>query len=405
MSKPHIFLDYNATTPILPSALEALSAAYALPLNPSSIHYFGREGKKLLQNSRASIANSIDADGAEIIFTGTGTEANNLVITGLHLSKKLIVSSIEHPSILKPAEGKGAELVKANSDGTINLNHLEELLQKHADFRPLVSIMYANNETGVIQPITEIADIIFKYNGYFHCDASQAAGKLPLSFHNSRADLMTISAHKLGGAKGAAALIVKKGIHLNAQIVGGGQEKGYRAGTENLPAIASFAAALAEITKRISKTNDQIPSNLVDIDSQSQKPLQNTLQNYSTSLDFWSEKIKYHVENELKKIAPESVIFGEKAAHRLPNTICVATPNITSETQLINYDLAGISLSSGSACSSGRVNVSHVLLAMGVDPELAKCAVRVSLGWLNTTEDANRFLEVFAKNFERSTRR
>jgi cysteine desulfurase len=296
-AKQNIFLDYNATTPILPSALEALNAAYSLPLNASSIHYFGREGKKLLQNARNSIALSLDADGAEIIFTSTGTEANNLAINGLKESKKIIVSAIEHPSILKPAETLGAAIISANSDGTINLSHLEELLHTHQAEKPLVSVTYANNETGVVQPINEIAELVFKYNGFFHCDASQAVGKVPFSFHNTRADIVTISAHKFGGAKGAAALIMKKGLHLQAHITGGGQEKGFRAGTENLPAIAAMAAALKEI---ITKN----PSNLIENDSQLQKTLQNSLQNHSTSLDFWSERVKYHIENEIVKIAP-----------------------------------------------------------------------------------------------------
>jgi cysteine desulfurase len=378
----NIFLDYNATTPILPEALAALNTAYSLPLNPSSVHHFGSEGKKLLQNSRAKIAKAFDAEGAEIIFTASGTEANNLVLKGFTKAKSLIVSSIEHSSILKPAESLNTELIKANPNGIINLEHLEELLQKNQHLQPLVSVMYANNETGVIQPIEQIADLVFKYNGFLHTDASQAAGKLPFSFNNCKADFATISSHKIGGAKGAACLIAKKNLNIFAQIIGGGQERGFRAGTEDLPAIASFAAAAEVITQNIN----------------------NTLQNQSTTIDFWQKSAKYHILTQIKNLAPDSIIFGENAP-QLPNTICVATPNISSETQLINYDLAGIALSSGSACSSGRVNVSHVLLAMNVPAELAKCAIRISLGWQNTDDDVKRFLEVFEKNFQRAKNR
>jgi cysteine desulfurase len=391
-NKPNIFLDYNATTPILPEALAALNAAYSLPLNPSSVHHFGSEAKKLLQNSRIKISNAFDAEGAEIIFTASGTEANNLLLKGFKGTKnnpcsKLIISAIEHSSVLKVAEelnleAGGAEIIRVDANGIIDFAHLEEILQKNSALNPLVSIMLANNETGVIQPISQIADLVFKYNGFLHSDATQAAGKIALSFNNLKADIITISSHKIGGAKGAACLIAKKNLNIQAQIIGGGQERGFRAGTEDLPAIASFAAAAEAMSQKIGQK------------------ITNNLQSQSTSIDFWQSRLIYNVKQEIKKIAPEAVIFGDAALHKLPNTICVATPKISSETQLINYDLAGISLSSGAACSSGRVNISHVLLAMNVPVELAKCAIRISFGWLNTEDDIKRFLQVFEKNYQ-----
>ncbi len=355
-----IFLDHNATTPIVPEALEAMQQVYSEPCNPSSVHSFGRHARKLLDEARARIAKTCSAEGATVIFTGSGTESNNLALHGLEDVQDIFISATEHVSIMKPADVKGASHIPVDENGLVRLGALERML-KNVDGKVLVSVMLANNETGVIQPIHDIAKLVYQYGGYMHTDASQVLGKIALDFTALNVDMMTISGHKFGGPVGAAALIMKTGLHIKAQLLGGGQESGYRPGTENVPAIVGMAKA-AELA---------MPA---------------------------SSELRDYLEQEIKATAAEAMIFGENAG-RLPNTTSIALPGMKAETQLINFDLAGIAVSAGSACSSGRVTTSHVLLAMGVEKDIAASAIRVSLGNNTTKEEVDSFLTVWKSNY------
>jgi cysteine desulfurase len=298
-----------------------------------------------------------------VIFTSGGSEANNLAIRGCG-RERAIVAAIEHDSVLKaPAKATAVETVPVSRDGVVDLAALETALRR--DGRPaLVSLMLANNETGVVQPVAAAAALAHAHGALFHCDAVQAAGRLPLSMAALGADLLSLSAHKLGGPQGAGALIVAEGIEVEPLIAGGGQERFRRAGTENVPAIAGFGAAAREAA--------------------AEAPHQAAVAG-----------LRDRLESALRAIAPEVTIFGAGAG-RLPNTCCFATPALSAETQLMALDLAGIAVGSGSACSSGKVRPSHVLAAMGVPEDLAACAIRISLGWRSTAADVDRLVEAWS---------
>lgn len=368
----NIFLDYNATTPVLPEAKQAMINAMELPLNPSSVHSFGREGKKLLNQARESIAKNIGAEGSTIIFTSSGTESNNMALGSLKDVSRILISSIEHDSILKPASYKESIFINVDKNGLVDLGHLKKEcaeLKKH-EKKFLVSIIHANNETGVIQDFSEISPIIYENGDYIHIDASQSVGKVPFDFNNLNVDMATISSHKLGGPKGAAALIVKSGLDIKPMIYGGGQERYLRAGTENLPAIAGFAKAVEISVARLEEYKEYVGG------------------------------LRDHFEKSLCKISPDIKVYSDKV-DRLPNTSNFSLPDCDNETALINLDLAGFAVSAGSACSSGRVVTSHVLSAMGVpDPE-AKTALRLSIGMETTREEIDGFLFKIGEFFAR----
>ena len=384
-----IYLDYNATAPAYPEVMRCMVEVAARPCNASSIHGFGREARRLLDTARQQVMHTLDADGTQIIFTASGTEANNLAIYGLEEADTVLVSAIEHPSVLKPAERHNATIIPVDQHGLVNLEALERLL-KQTEGQALVSVMLANNETGVIQPVKEIAALVYEYGGFMHCDAAQAIGKIPVSFNDLNVDMMTISGHKIGAGQGAAALIVKKGLHLHAQITGGGQESGYRAGTENVAAIAGMGIALE---KTMSFPESQRDSRGISLQQEDRPRIKDSGDDVKTLRDY--------LEDEIQDYAPDAMIFGQEV-QRLPNTSCIAMPGMTSETQLINFDLAGIAVSSGSACSSGRVSVSHVLIAMGVEKALAQTAIRVSIGATTTKEEINIFLTVWKRNYDKT---
>lgn len=339
-----IYLDYNATVPLNPQALVKMQEWLEIPANPSSVHRFGRTAKKQLEDARKIIAEAISAWPNEIIFTGSGTEANVTVLNGFP-ERRLLVSAIEHSSVLKNVP----DTIKVDANGIIDLADLEKNLADNSQ-PALVSVMLANNETGVIQPINEVAAICKKYGALLHSDAVQALGKIPVDFSLLGADMLTISAHKAGGPLGAAVLVLKNNLAVKPLLTGGGQELGRRAGTENVAAISAFAAAVEAI----------------DLDKMQK-------------LRAWLDEM----EKQMKAVG--GIIFGENAL-RLPNTTCIAMPYVGNDVQLIDFDLNNYAVSAGSACSSGRIEKSHVLLAMGAQPELAQCAIRVSAGW-NTTED------------------
>lgn len=350
-----IYLDNNATTQPDASVIASVTKVLSGPLNSSSVHQSGREARQILENARNIIAKSVNANSDyRVIFTSSGTESNNLSLKGFN-ADKILISAIEHPSIYKFDDETKKIIIPVTENGVIDLNELDRLLSENSGKKLLVSVMLANNETGIIQPIKQVVKIAKKYNAFVHSDAIQAFGKTEVDLQDIGIDMMTISSHKIYGAQGAAALILKKNIILSPQIIGGAQEQNFRAGTENLPAIAGFAKAAENIVK-----NDNV------------------------------RVLRDHLESQIKKIAPEAVIFGQKN-ERLPNTSFISMPNVSSETQLIHFDINGVDVSAGSACSSGKIEPSHVLTAMKVDSELANNVIRVSLSKNNKLEDVEYF--------------
>ena len=369
---PRVYLDWNATTPLRREARDAMAAASELCGNPSSVHAEGREARRLVEDARAVIAAATGADVRDVIFTSGGTEANALALSpglrrGTRLpAERLLVSAIEHASVLAGG-GYGADRIErlgVTRDGLVDLDHLSELLA--AGPPALVSIMLANNETGAIQPVEESADIVHRAGGLLHVDAVQVFGKIPFNINQLKADLVSISAHKLGGPKGAGALALAAGLSgLEAQLRGGGQEQGLRAGTENVPGILGFAAAAKAAIATLDEDRNRV------------------------------EKLRDRLETGLRQTRNLRV-FSENAP-RLPNTTLFSAPGLKAETAVIGFDLEGIAVSSGSACSSGKVQPSHVLQAMGFGPELARGAVRLSLGQTTTEEDIDRAVKAWRK--------
>lgn len=360
-----VYLDYNATVPVKPAVVERMVEVMAKPYNASSVHAVGREGNHLLEEARQQVALAVGAHHARVIFTASGTEANNLAAHGLTMP--LLVSAIEHVSMLQARED--CSIIPVTKEGIVDLSALEAMLQAHTA-PVLVSVMLANNETGIIQPLKEVVALVHRYNGLVHTDASQAVGKIPVDMADLGVDMMTLSAHKFGGPQGAAALVISRCVTLKAHIKGGGQELGIRAGTHNLAAIAGMGVAASRLPETL-------------------EAIQN------------SKELVQYIEKEIRTYAPHAIILGEKVP-RLPNTYAIAMPGVGNETQLIHFDLHGVAVSSGSACSSGKVGVSHVLHAMQVPQDIAGCVVRVSLGEGTTQSDVDRFLSVWKQLYDRS---
>jgi cysteine desulfurase len=354
-----VYLDYNASAPMRPEAIAALAAASALAGNPSSVHRFGRLARRTLEDAREQVAAMVGAAPERVVFTGGGTEANNLAIHGT-ARPRFIASAIEHDSVLR---ARTAELLPVGSDGVVDLAGLAAMLA--SDPRPaLVALMLANNETGVIQPVAAAARIAHERGALLLCDAVQAAGRLPIDMPSLGADLLSLSAHKLGGPKGVGALVLGRDLPLAAALVGGGQERGRRAGTENLAGIAGFGAVAA-----------------LAADSLADQPRLAALRD--------------RLEAELLRLAGDIVIPGRNAP-RLANTSTLALPGLAAERQVIQLDLAGIAVSAGAACSSGKLRASPVLAAMGLPPAIAGGAIRVSLGWQSRAADVERFVEAWS---------
>jgi cysteine desulfurase len=357
------YLDHNATTPLLPQVEAAVRESLAVFGNPSSVHGGGRRARALVEDAREQLAAATGASVAEIVFTSGGTEANALALRGFAAAqgcRSLIVAGIEHASVL--AAAAGATIVACDARGAIDLNALGDAL-KTAPRPALIALMFANNETGVLQPLDAAIALARTYGAFTHCDAVQALGKVPLDFSSLAVDSLSLSAHKLGGLKGIGALLVRRGCEIAADHVGGGQERRRRAGTENVTGIVGFGAAVREVPRLLagaSKIRD----------------------------------LRDRLEAGVRQAAPRAKIYGEGAA-RLPNTSCISLENVSSETQVMRLDLAGVAVSAGSACSSGKIAPSHVLLAMGVNPAEAKTAIRVSLGWTTTDADVARFIEAW----------
>lgn len=367
-----VYLDWNATAPLRPEAKAAMAVAWDLLGNPSSVHAEGRQARRLVEDARATVAGSIGALARNVVFTSGGTEANALALApGVRAAsgrpvERLVVSAIEHASVLAGGRfvAEAVSTVGVASSGVVNLDHLRDLLASGPP--ALVSVMAANNETGAVQPVAQVAEIVHAAGGLLHVDAIQALGKIPFNIKILGADIVTLSAHKVGGPKGVGALVLGEGlVGLEPLLRGGGQEFGRRAGTENVAGIAGFGASVkAALDAR-------------ETDAGRLEALQNRL------------------ERELRQ-TPGVVVFAADVP-RLPNTTLFTAPGLKAETAVIGFDLEGIAVSSGSACSSGKVQPSHVLQAMGFGPLFAQGAVRLSLGWSTREADIDLGLKAWRK--------
>jgi cysteine desulfurase len=365
------YLDHNASSPLRPEARQAMLEALDAGGNASSVHGEGRAARNLIESAREELARSLGVPPRSVVFTSGGTEANALALRGSG-AERLIVSAVEHASVRAAAEqsGRAVDQLTVDSDGIVDLACLARSLAAGPK-NALVSLMLANNETGAIQPVAEAAELTHRHGAIIHCDAAQAVGRMAVDWQGLGVDLMTLSAHKFGGPQGVGALLIRPGTSMLPLIGGGGQEFHLRGGTENVAAICGMAAAFR--------------SALGD-DADSMAAGRNRL------------------ESRLKAVSPALRIFAE-GVRRLPNTSCFALEGLLAETAVMAFDLLGVAVSSGSACSSGKVGRSHVLEAMGVPAGLARSAVRVSLGWNTTERDLTRLVEAWRELVSRPAAR
>ncbi len=384
MSRARVYLDYNATAPLHPAARAAMSAAFDLCGNASSIHAEGRVARALIEAARAEVAAYAGTAPKNIIFTSGGTEALNLALTPQVETSSdkarpfdlLLTGAGEHPAVLtghRFAPGQ-LERVRLTPAGELDIEALGEAIDRArlAGKRVMLALQAANNETGVIQPVAAAADMVHAAGGLVICDAVQAAGRIACDLASLKADAVVFSAHKFGGPKGAGALCFgPDSYHIREALLrGGGQEWGLRAGTENIPAIAGMGAVLAETKAGIEEQTTA-----------------------------WA-LLRDEMETRIAQSVPNVVFYGA-SAKRLTNTSCFSLPAIEAQVLLIALDMEGFAVSSGSACSSGKVKQSHVLSAMGVEPDLAMGAIRVSLGWKSRREDCVSFVEALVKTVQR----
>jgi cysteine desulfurase len=373
--RPRIYLDHNATAPLRPSAFSAMVEALAQIGNPSSVHAEGRAARAMVERAREAIAARLGVPAKHVVFTCGGTEAANLALTphlergGVRGFERLFVAASEHACVLKGHRfaPEHVTLLPVRSDGQLDLAALAAALAKAADDKVVLALQLANNETGVLQPLREAASLVHAQGGIVVCDAVQALGRLPIDVAAPGADILLFSAHKFGGPKGAGALVLADpSVHVNDRLLrGGGQERGLRAGTENVAAIAGFGAACEALSEETAEAERL-------------------------------GELRDALDGHIRAIVPEATIFGA-AAPRLTNTTCFAVPGFAAETLLIGLDLEGVAVSTGAACSSGKVVRSHVLDAMGFAPDLATGAIRLSLGWSSAAADVAGFAEAFAK--------
>ncbi len=358
------YLDHNATTPVRPEAADAVARALTQHGNASSVHRFGRLVRHTVDAAREYVAALIDVSPANIVFTSGGTEANNQALQGF--GGPVLVSAVEHDSVT--GARADAQVVDVDANGVVSIERLQQMLSQ-CDGPALVSLMLANNETGVLQPLRDVVHLAREYEALVHCDAVQAAGKIEMSFEDLGVDMMSISAHKLGGPQGVGALIVRDGLDPEPLLRGGGQERRRRAGTENVAGIAGFGVAA-----RIARDKLDMFAGLAGL--------------------------RDDLEARLRAATPDAVVHGADEM-RLPNTSCIGLPDMTAEIQVMQLDLAGVAVSSGSACSSGKVAPSHVLRAMGQDDTSAQSAIRVSLGWNSNAQDVDRFVDAWTAMAQR----
>ncbi|XVN41693.1 MAG: cysteine desulfurase family protein [Rickettsia endosymbiont of Argas persicus] len=365
-----IYLDHNSTTFIDPRVKEYIISLIDKELNASSIHRSGRFAKNIIEESRMQIASALGVSSKEydIIFTSSGTESNNLIMKNFY-DGDIFISAIEHLSIYNHIKyAPNIKVIKVDKQGIVDLEHLEELLAQSTASKKLVSVMIANNESGVIQDIAKISEIARKYDAKFHSDLVQSFGKIPVNIEDLGLNFATISGHKIGGGQGGAALISSSDFQLTPMIIGGGQEKMVRSGTENVLAIAGFGLAADLIKKNLLENQAKI------------KGLQEVL------------------EKKLKKYSNVNIVSDN--AVRLPSTTLFTVPGTDAHTKLISFDLRGICVSSSSACSSGKISKSHVLTNMRLDEQEVKSSIRLSLSHVNTIDDIEAFMRAFREVYD-----
>ncbi|MDP3659942.1 cysteine desulfurase family protein [Phenylobacterium sp.] len=371
-----VYLDYNATAPVRPAAAQAALEAMQAVGNPSSVHSAGRAAHARIEQARADVATLVGSHAPSVTFVSGGAEANALAIDSAIATgaRRLIVSAIEHATVLETAKAAAltVEIMPVDAQGVADLGWLAERLSRWdaADGAPFVALMLANNETGVIQPIAQAAALVREAGGWLHADAVQAAGKIAIDFRELGADTLSLSAHKLGGPQGVGALVAGARSTISRRLHGGGQERGRRAGTQNVPGIAGFGAAASEALQDLQAIADR-----------------------ST----WRDTA------ERALLEAGAVVFGERV-DRLANTLCFAAPGYDANLQVMSLDLAGVMVSAGAACSSGKVTPSHVLAAMGAG-DLAGCAIRASGGWATCEQDWSRLAEAWIEANDRRTAR
>lgn len=355
------YLDYNASAPMPEAVAGAMMAAARLCGNPSSVHAYGRKARAAIEEARREVAGAVGARPEQVVFTSGATEANAMALRCCG-RPRVLVSAVEHESVLN-AVGTAAP-ISVDGNGVIDLGHLRGLLAEGGG-QSVVSVMLANNETGVIQPLDAVVALAKEAGALVHCDAVQGPGRMPVDFTALGVDFLSLSAHKLGGPKGVGALILRREGTIDAGTRGGGQERGLRGGTENLTGIAGFGAAARAAPAALAQAGAV-------------------------------GRLCNELETRVHAVAPDAVVFGG-VAHRLPNTACIALPGASAEAQVMALDLAGVAVSAGSACSSGKIKASHVLRAMGVADGLAACAIRVSLGPGTVAADIEAFMAAWSK--------
>ncbi|MGI9426283.1 MAG: cysteine desulfurase family protein [Hyphomicrobiaceae bacterium] len=364
MTTERVYMDYNATTPIRPVAREAVLAALDTLGNPSSVHREGRTARAIVEDAREKIAALVHCMPSDVVFTSGATEANNWVLSASW--QTIFLPEIEHDSNLAPARRSPARVIElpAVQTGQADVTEVANVVLSGQSVGSAVLVLQAaNNETGVVQPVAEAADFCREHDIAVHCDAVQAAGRIDLGFSQLGVDTLSLSSHKIGGPMGVGALIVRDADRAKPMIVGGGQERRQRAGTENVSGIAGFGAAAEAALRDLAQVGRL-------------------------------EALRTRLEQQIQATTPQAVIVGADAK-RLANTSCVALPGTSAEILLIKLDLAGISVSSGAACSSGKVGASHVLSAMGLAPEVARGAIRISLGWNTSERDVDAVLSAW----------
>ena len=369
-----IYLDNNATTPVLPEVLDAMRPYFTEHFgNASSIHHHGQETRAAVERARESVANLLGCRTSEIVFTSGGTEADNLAIFGLtHPGDHIITSTIEHHAVMnacKHLEKKGCEVtsIPVDARGQVDPDDVKRSLRSHTK---LITIMTANNETGVLQPVEEIGKIAAEADVYFHTDTVQAAGKVPIDVNKIGCDLLTISGHKIHGPQGIGALYVRKGTHIEAMFYGGSHERSRRAGTENVPGIIGLGKA-AELARAAFERGD----------------------------DKKIAALRDRLENNLRQL--DATGTNGEAAPRVPNTANIYFDSIEGEALVIALDLKGLAVSTGAACSSGAIEPSHVLIAMGLRPDRARASIRFSLGKQNTQDEVELALSLVPETVAR----
>lgn len=361
-----IYLDYNSTAPMRPEVIQAMTETMQLPANASSVHALGRKAKQQLEEARKVVADAVSAWPNEVIFTSSGTEANNMALRSFY-ERPLLVGATDHSSVTQTAKRVGGDTLPVDGEGLIDLDVLESKLRslKQPAF---VSVMLANNETGVIQPVEKISKLTRQYDAILHCDAVQALGKMTVDMGALGADMLTISAHKFGGPVGVGALVARQDLPVKPLIIGGGQEQRRRGGTQSVALATGFAVAI-----QCGRSREWV------------KPVEDWLA---------------HMEESICKVAPDAIIIGGETG-RLSNTSMIMMPGVTSETQMMTFDLEGVCVSAGSACSSGRVEPSHVLKAMGYSEKTASSVIRISAGWNTQEGDIKYFTELWQKTYMR----